>query len=258
MYLRLPGGQGVLLGSIVRPLGGYLSDRLGGMRVLIRPYVGAAATTAGVSALPALSLCVLLLVTGMTLLGMGNGAVFQLVAQWFPGEIGVITGVVGAAGPRRIRAVQRSRQPEAANPKPCWRLPGLRADRSRGSDCRVVRRQELGGHVQRERRRRGGWADALGRGPPAVVVVITSTGESGLVAVTRRVASQRPLRHSRHPRPRRLTSAMPSFARCVAYRRVAHKSAISNQPPGHSTRDGKQQAKDGQQIRSVDAVRTLP
>ena len=34
----------------------------------------------------------------MTLLGMGNGAVFQLVAQRFPGEIGVITGLVGAAG----------------------------------------------------------------------------------------------------------------------------------------------------------------
>ena len=43
-------------------------------------------------------LCTLLLVTGMTLLGMGNGAVFQLVAQRFPREIGVITGLVGAAG----------------------------------------------------------------------------------------------------------------------------------------------------------------
>jgi NNP family nitrate/nitrite transporter-like MFS transporter len=34
----------------------------------------------------------------MTLLGMGNGAVFQLVAQRFPREIGLITGLVGAAG----------------------------------------------------------------------------------------------------------------------------------------------------------------
>jgi MFS transporter, NNP family, nitrate/nitrite transporter len=40
----------------------------------------------------------LLLATGMALLGIGNGAVFQLVAQRFPGEIGVITGIVGAAG----------------------------------------------------------------------------------------------------------------------------------------------------------------
>jgi NNP family nitrate/nitrite transporter-like MFS transporter len=34
----------------------------------------------------------------MGMLGMGNGAVFQLVPQRFPKEIGVITGVVGAAG----------------------------------------------------------------------------------------------------------------------------------------------------------------
>jgi MFS transporter, NNP family, nitrate/nitrite transporter len=52
----------------------------------------------GLSSLPPLGPCTLLLVTGMALLGMGNGAVFQLVPQRFPGEIGVITGLVGAAG----------------------------------------------------------------------------------------------------------------------------------------------------------------
>jgi NNP family nitrate/nitrite transporter-like MFS transporter len=87
-----------LTGSMIRPLGGYLSDRFGGIRVLTWLYLGVAATMAGVSALPGLGLCTLLLVTGMTLLGMGNGAVFQLVAQRFPGEIGVLTGLVGAAG----------------------------------------------------------------------------------------------------------------------------------------------------------------
>jgi NNP family nitrate/nitrite transporter-like MFS transporter len=34
----------------------------------------------------------------MGFLGMGNGAVFQLVPQRFGKEIGVITGIVGAAG----------------------------------------------------------------------------------------------------------------------------------------------------------------
>jgi MFS transporter, NNP family, nitrate/nitrite transporter len=87
-----------LTGSMIRPLGGYLSDRFGGIRVLTWLYLGVAATMAGVSALPALGPCTLLLVTGMTLLGMGNGAVFQLVPQRFPEEIGVITGLVGAAG----------------------------------------------------------------------------------------------------------------------------------------------------------------
>jgi MFS transporter, NNP family, nitrate/nitrite transporter len=39
-----------------------------------------------------------LLFLAMGMLGMGNGAVFQLVPQRFPKEIGVITGIVGAAG----------------------------------------------------------------------------------------------------------------------------------------------------------------
>ena len=39
-----------------------------------------------------------LLFVGMAFLGMGNGAVFQLVPQRYPNEIGVMTGLVGAAG----------------------------------------------------------------------------------------------------------------------------------------------------------------
>src|SRR5205085_10751193 len=31
-------------------------------------------------------------------LGLGTGAVFKLVAQWFPDDVGAVTGVVGAAG----------------------------------------------------------------------------------------------------------------------------------------------------------------
>ena len=34
----------------------------------------------------------------MALLGMGNGAVFQLVPQRFPDRVGLLTGLVGAAG----------------------------------------------------------------------------------------------------------------------------------------------------------------
>jgi NNP family nitrate/nitrite transporter-like MFS transporter len=41
---------------------------------------------------------VALLFVGMGLLGMGNGAVFQLVPQRFPERIGLVTGIVGAAG----------------------------------------------------------------------------------------------------------------------------------------------------------------
>ena len=45
-----------------------------------------------------LGLTVALLVGVMTCLGLGSGAVFQLVPGRFPKEIGVATGVVGALG----------------------------------------------------------------------------------------------------------------------------------------------------------------
>jgi len=48
--------------------------------------------------LPSIRMAVALLFIGMGLLGMGNGAVFQLVPQRFPDRMGIVTGVVGAAG----------------------------------------------------------------------------------------------------------------------------------------------------------------
>jgi MFS transporter, NNP family, nitrate/nitrite transporter len=96
----------VVAGSLLRPVGGYLSDRFGGLRLLATLYLGVGLVMLGVAGLPAagvgglsaLALATALLFLGMGLLGMGNGAVFQLVPQRFPREIGAITGVVGAAG----------------------------------------------------------------------------------------------------------------------------------------------------------------
>jgi NNP family nitrate/nitrite transporter-like MFS transporter len=88
----------VISGSFLRPVGGYLADRFGGIRMLTILYVGACITMLGLATLPALMIGTLLMFLGMGMLGMGNGAVFQLVPQRFPREIGVITGIVGAAG----------------------------------------------------------------------------------------------------------------------------------------------------------------
>jgi NNP family nitrate/nitrite transporter-like MFS transporter len=88
----------VIAGSFLRPVGGFLADRFGGIRMLAALYVGAGLMMLGVAALPPLAACAALLFLGMGLLGMGNGSVFQLVPQRFPKEIGVLTGVVGAAG----------------------------------------------------------------------------------------------------------------------------------------------------------------
>jgi NNP family nitrate/nitrite transporter-like MFS transporter len=88
----------VVSGSFLRPVGGTLADRFGGVRLLTILYVILAATMLGLAALPPLALGTGLLFASMALLGMGNGAVFQLVPQRFPREIGVVTGIVGAAG----------------------------------------------------------------------------------------------------------------------------------------------------------------
>jgi NNP family nitrate/nitrite transporter-like MFS transporter len=88
----------VCAGSFVRPLGGHLADRFGGVRVLSCFFGAIGALMFAIGQLPALPLATLLLFLSMALLGMGNGAVFQLVPQRFRRQIGVATGVVGATG----------------------------------------------------------------------------------------------------------------------------------------------------------------
>ena len=89
----------VFVGSLVRPIGGAISDRFGGVRVLTALYAVAVAAFVIVSfGLPQLALGLGVLLIGMLALGMGNGAVFQLVPQRFGAEIGVMTGLVGMTG----------------------------------------------------------------------------------------------------------------------------------------------------------------
>ena len=89
----------VFTGSLVRPLGGALADRFGGTLTLTCVYIVAALVLATISMGPAtLAIALVLFVTVMASLGIGNGAVFQLVPQRFRSEIGVMTGLVGFAG----------------------------------------------------------------------------------------------------------------------------------------------------------------
>jgi len=89
----------VLAGSMFRPLGGMLADRIGGIRSLSIMYVAAAIFLTIVSVgLPQAWMALLAFIAAMLALGMGNGAVFQLVPQRFHREIGVMTGLVGMAG----------------------------------------------------------------------------------------------------------------------------------------------------------------
>jgi MFS transporter, NNP family, nitrate/nitrite transporter len=87
-----------IAGSFLRPVGGWIADRIGGYRLLLCLLAGVGCCLAAVSFLPALPIVVPLLFVCMGMLGMGNGAVFQLVPQRFARQVGVVTGLVGAAG----------------------------------------------------------------------------------------------------------------------------------------------------------------
>jgi NNP family nitrate/nitrite transporter-like MFS transporter len=89
----------VFAGSLVRPIGGTLADRIGGIRALSAMYLVAATALALASFhMPAAWIALVVFIVGMFALGMGNGAVFQLVTQRFRAEIGVMTGVIGMTG----------------------------------------------------------------------------------------------------------------------------------------------------------------
>ncbi len=107
----------VAFGSGFRPVGGYIADRIGGVKTLSFLFLVVSACYFAVAFLPAgpapakgvagwslmelppvAFAAVALFSIGVLSLGMGNGAVFQLLPQRFRREIGAMTGLVGAAG----------------------------------------------------------------------------------------------------------------------------------------------------------------
>jgi NNP family nitrate/nitrite transporter-like MFS transporter len=89
----------VFAGSFARPFGGALADRIGGTRALLAIYaiVAAVLFIVAKSTLPSSAELAIFMI-GMTALGMGNGAVFQLVPQRFAADVGLMTGLVGMTG----------------------------------------------------------------------------------------------------------------------------------------------------------------
>ena len=88
----------VLAGSFLRPVGGMLSDKIGGYKLLLALLMAVGCCLNAVGTQPAFPVALFLFALGMAMLGMGNGAVFQLVPQRFPESVGLVTGIVGAAG----------------------------------------------------------------------------------------------------------------------------------------------------------------
>jgi len=93
------GALTIFAGAILRPVGGNIADKIGGIKALYFFYgmVALLVTLTALVDLPFL-LAIFVLFLIMANLGMANGAVFQLVPQRFGKDIGIMTGLVGAAG----------------------------------------------------------------------------------------------------------------------------------------------------------------
>jgi MFS transporter, NNP family, nitrate/nitrite transporter len=87
----------VVMATGMRPVGGVLADKVGG-RTILRWVFPATAVMAMFLACPMMSTFTIGALGMATAIGLGNGAVFKLVPEYFPESVGGVTGLVGAAG----------------------------------------------------------------------------------------------------------------------------------------------------------------
>jgi MFS transporter, NNP family, nitrate/nitrite transporter len=87
----------VVLATAMRPIGGVLADRVGG-RAILKWVFPATAVMSLFLACPMMVTFTIGALGMAAVIGLGNGAVFKLVPEFFPKSVGSVTGLVGAAG----------------------------------------------------------------------------------------------------------------------------------------------------------------
>jgi NNP family nitrate/nitrite transporter-like MFS transporter len=87
----------VVLATLMRPVGGTLADKIGG-RTILKWVFPVVAVMAAFLACPLMSTFTIGALGMAAAIGLGNGAVFKLLPEYFPTSVGSVTGLVGAAG----------------------------------------------------------------------------------------------------------------------------------------------------------------
>ncbi|MEZ2346407.1 MFS transporter [Terriglobus sp. RCC_193] len=87
-----------LLGSGTRVLGGWLSDKIGGITTLSVVFLVAIAGIFGLTTSPSLAVTTFLFMVCFAALGAGNGATFQLVPLRWPLTTAIAGGMIGEIG----------------------------------------------------------------------------------------------------------------------------------------------------------------
>ena len=171
----------VVLATLMRPLGGWLADRIGGAQVLSWVFGGVALFALLLTWPSMIPFTVGALACAM-LLGLGNGAVFKLVPEHFPRDTGTVTGLVGALGglggffPPLLLGVFRD---QLGTIWPGFVFLSLTALSLRVANERVFRPTDIewtralptGSRQALERIRAGAWAALVTAGLAALIVV---------------------------------------------------------------------------------------
>jgi nitrate/nitrite transporter NarK len=171
----------VVLATLIRPLGGWLADRIGGAQVLSWVFGGISLFSLLMIWPSMVPFTVGALLCSL-LLGLGNGAVFKLVPERFPRDTGTVTGLVGALGglggffPPLLLGAFRDRLGVIW---PGFVLLSLMALALRLANERVFRPSDVewtrslpvGARQRLERVRAGAWATLVTAGLAALIVV---------------------------------------------------------------------------------------
>ncbi len=87
-----------LAGSVARPIGGFLADRLGGLNLLQGLFAMVMVLCLASGELHTIPFALSIVLGIMLCLGFGNGVVFQVVSCRFQGMMGTASGLIGAVG----------------------------------------------------------------------------------------------------------------------------------------------------------------
>lgn len=87
-----------MAGSVARPLGGFLADRFGGVKLLPGLFLTVMILCVAFGQISAIAWALTIVFGIMLCLGFGNGVVFQVVSCRFQGIMGTASGLIGAAG----------------------------------------------------------------------------------------------------------------------------------------------------------------
>lgn len=87
-----------LAGSLIRPFGGFLADSISAFGLLRGVFIGIMVLAVLSGQLFPLPWALFALIGTVTFMGCGNGMIFRLVSDRFPRQMGLASGVIGAAG----------------------------------------------------------------------------------------------------------------------------------------------------------------